>query len=197
MRKANLILTTLALFALSASLNGQTYNSYQFIKPSTGISYDSTKYKSGHRYSAGESEEYQFNGADTGRKVMIFVKALPAVGNFGKDLRDKALNQMLENLGKSMKPNFTDSFEVISADKKIREIGEVGFIGMTMRIKFINAISTVLQGYYVGPNGMAEITFTSHDKNLEDAYTDIADFLKGFKSYSKEEMDKKNRGTSN
>jgi hypothetical protein len=170
----------------STKLVGQNAN--KFIEPNISISYDSNYLKIGQRYSNTfyETEEYDFSYLDnSAKKATIHIKAAHPIDFPSKQLRDSLILSGLDEIKNAQ----NDSFTIIDVDKRVRDISEFSCVGIVGYDKVHKEYATIISCYHFSENDNTEINFISNGKVLDDEYAIVISLLKGFKAYSKQEIE--------
>jgi hypothetical protein len=181
----------LAVFVLSCStIQGQKFNTVQFIDPNISVAYDSNYIKVVQRYSntAYETESFDYLvKRDSSSEIKIHLKADHPGNNPGRRVIDSIL---LLNMTK-MKGVDDKDFKVVHVETSVRHIHGfscIGFVGYDKERK-INIAR--IGGFHLSANDRTEITYMAKDaQDLEKEYVTLSTFLSQFRSYSKEEIEK-------
>ncbi len=163
-------------------------NTHKFIEPNISISYDSNYLKIGQRYSntSYETEEYDFTyQGDSTKKAAIHVKAGHPIDFPPKHIRDSLFLKGLSEIENAQK----DSFTLVSIDKKVRDIFGFSSVGLVGYDKLNKEYTTLISCFHFSENDNTQIDFISNGKVLDDEYNIVISLLKGFKSYSKQEIE--------
>lgn len=180
------LLILLAAFLCPPILSGQT--AYKFIEPNISMSYDSSLYQIGARYSNSfygtEAYDFQYRG-DSLKRLKIHVAAgkpfnFPPLG-----MRDSLILAALHRI----KNNPTDTFSLVAIDGKVRHINNFSCAGVSAFDKVNSRYATSIHCYHFSENDYTEIRLTSSGKNLEEEYMLIDSFLKGFRSWPEKDME--------
>jgi hypothetical protein len=176
----------LTLSFCSTTLFGQS--TYKFIEPNISLSYDSNYFKIGQRYSNTfyETEAYDFSyQGDSTQKVTIHIKAAHPIDFPSKQLRDSLILTGLDKIKNAQ----NDSFSITNIDTKVRDISNFSCVGIVGYDKVNKEYATVISCYHFSDNDNTEINFISNGKDLDNEYGIVISFLRGFKSYSKQEIE--------
>lgn len=176
----------MTLTVCSTTLFGQI--TYKFIEPNISLSYDSNYFKIGQRYSNTyyETEAYDFSyQGDPAKKVSIHIKARHPIDFPPKQLRDSLILAGLDEIKNAQ----NDSFSIVNIDAKVRDISNFSCVGVVGYDKINKEYATVISCYHFSDNDNTEINFISNGKDLDNEYSIIISFLKGFTSYSKQEIE--------
>jgi hypothetical protein len=175
-----------ALSFCSTKLVGQ--NTHKFIEPNISISYDSNYLKIDQRYSNTSygTEEYDFTyQGDSTKKAAIHIKAAHPIDFPPKQLRDSLILTGLDEIKNAQ----NDSFTIINVDKSVKDISGFSCVGIVGYDKVHNEYATMISCYHFSENDNTEINFISNGKVLDDEYAVVISLLKGFKSYSKQDIE--------
>jgi hypothetical protein len=181
------IISIIVAIVFSTNLLGQTIT--KFIEPNISFKFDTTKIKIANRYSNStyKNESYDFKPTfDTTNKIRINVTAKQAIENpTTVQQQEKMMQERIANF-KSVKDN---RVTLIEYDKKVRKVGEflcVGFIIMDNASK--TKITTIMCNH-ISKTDITEVKLSSSNrKSLEQDYKILGQFFKGFKTYTKAEL---------
>ena len=181
------ILLFISLF-LTTFLFGQNLNTYKFIEPNISINYDSSLFSIGTRYSNSvyEKESYDFKVKNNPNKIRILVKAdIPAMNNFGMTDLQKSMTSKIKDIENSN----IERADIISYDKEVKKVGDFLCLGFAGYIKPIKTYTTTIVCNHISDNDLTEIDFSfPYSKDLDSCYKIVAEFVTGFKFYSKSQV---------
>lgn len=178
-----IVLLLFLLFRVLPDATGQV--KYLFIEPNISISYDSTLFKVGERYSNTyyKTEAYDFSYlGDTLNKVVIHVKAehpldIPISG-------DKLIDLMEEKAAFFGQMNDT-AVAVLEYEKQVRQLADFYCAGAILQDKKSGHTYTAIVCNHNSRSDLTEIRLSSENRrSLSEDYAIIAVFLKGFATYS-------------
>jgi hypothetical protein len=191
MKKINHYAFTFLLISLLSvtEISGQTVNTYKFIEPNISVSFDSTYFKIGNRYSneiyGKESYDFSYQG-DPSKKVRIHIKADHPIKYPSKKERDSLTIAGIEKI----KNTQNDTFAIINIDKQIRDINGFSCVGFVGYNKLKNKYSSYIGCYHYSENDNTEVNYMSTGNDLETEYKILTSFLTGFHSYSQQQIDR-------
>ena len=173
------------------SLFAQQTNAYKFIEPNISFSYDSNMYKIGQRYSNSvyETESYDIKFIqDKSMHARFNIKAHAAYpGLTSREVMDSIL---MANHYKA-KTIEDDTLKIIDMDSTLRHVDEFSCLGFLVENLMIHRNFSTVICNHVSENDMTQINYISYrSKGLLTDYKIIEGLLKGFKSYSKEQIEK-------
>jgi hypothetical protein len=181
------IVSTIVVIAFSTKLLGQTIT--KFIEPNISFKFDTTKIKITNRYSntTYKTESYDFKPTyDTINKVRINVSANQAIENpTTVQQQEKMMQERIANF-KTVKDN---RVTLIEYDKKVRKVGEFLCVGFTLMDNASKTKITTIMCNHISKSDITEVKLSSRNrKSLEQDYKILEQFFKGFKTYTKEEL---------
>lgn len=184
---------TLCLWTLlmaPARLPGQ--QTVKFIEPNISLTYDTSYFKIGTRYSNSvyETEAYDFHytGAAAPHAV-IHLKTTPATHPPADKTGDSSVIATINPMTSSPK----DSVTIIKQDAFFRNIRGFSCAGFTAYHKKRKEYGTVIRGQRYSDVNDAEIYFYSGAKDLDSAYAVLSLFLQGIRVYTRAEIEAEER----
>lgn len=175
-----------------SNVSGLRSNFYKFIEPNISVSIDSNYFRVAQRYSSRyygyESYDFIYR-KDTSNKVIV---------NIGSDYPEKKASQsnmektMLFSLDK-MKGIDNASFTIVGIDTAVRHIKGFSFIGYVGYDKMKQQYTTTIIGIHLSAIDKTEVKYSSNSNDLNGGYKILTTFLKNFRIYSTQEIEKEKK----
>lgn len=170
-------------FRVLPDANGQV--KYLFIEPNISISYDSTLFQVGKRYSNTyyKTEAYDFRYlSDTNNKVVIHVVADHPLDN---PIPGDKLVELMEENAVGIAQMKDTAVIVLEVDRQVKKLGEFYCAGALIQHKESGTNYTTIVCNHNSNSDMTEIRLQSlNRRTLSEDYAIIDGFLKGFTVYS-------------
>jgi hypothetical protein len=181
----------IATFFFASHLHAQKGSGYLFIEPNISLSFDSTKFKIGKRYSntTYETESYDFTTAfDTANRVLIQVSAKHPLGG---SMSTKKLEDAMNDRIKAFLKVKDSRVVLVDYDKKARRVADFVCAGFVLLDKKTKKAATRIVCNHISESDLTEVMLLSmHRKSLVDDYKILEQLLQGFSAYSKARIHK-------
>ncbi|MBL7727851.1 MAG: hypothetical protein JNM68_09200 [Dinghuibacter sp.] len=158
-----------------------------FLEPNIAVAYDSTLFKLEKRYGANACD-FSLAG-NTSETLNIHILAEQINGPVSIKNRNRALLQAVAGAAQLR----GDSLTVTELNKQVRTINGFSFAGIVLYNKREKKYAAIVTGYQVAGAYNTTVNYYSNARSLNQAYATLTTFLKGVKTYSREEIGKENQ----